>query len=117
MQVLYSVKKSLIILGILPMKEQNLPVKLRKYQSIINWAHIFFIIVWLTCYFSSVLGFLFLRATTFGQYSEGGLFCSVTAVRVALYIIFVVQKSKLASLMDDLEKIIEKRESSINVMK
>lgn len=104
MLILCELKKSLTILGILP-------IKLRQNQSMINWAHIIFIIGLLTCYFSSVLGFLFFRAKTFIQYAECAVFCTVTGMRFAFYIVLVVQKSKLALLMDDLAKIINKRES------
>lgn len=111
MLILRNVKKSLIIVGILPIQEKNLPKNLRKYQTLINWAHIIFMISWLMCYLLSVLGFLFLRAKTFGEYSESALFCVVTIMRFTLYIILVCQKSKLITVMDDLEKFMEKRKS------
>lgn len=114
MSILRNVRKSLIIVGILPIQEKNLPKNLRKYQTLINWVHIIFMISWLMCYLLSVLGFLFLRGKTFGEYSESGLFCVVTIMRFTLYIILVCQKSKLITVMDDLEKIIEKRKSLLS---
>lgn len=76
---------------------------------LINSVHIIFMIGWLICYLLSLLGFLFLRAKTFGEYSESSLFCTVTIMRFTFYIILVCQKSKLTTVMDDLEKIIEER--------
>lgn len=110
MTILLNAKKQLMILGLIPMPDAFYPKKWQNYRSLINATHIFLLICCVLAYLASVLCYLLFEAQTFGEFSESGLFFSVTILRVVVYFIALMKKSDLPALFMDLETIIAKSE-------
>lgn len=108
MATLVSVKRSLTILGVIPVVEQNFPPTLRDHQTFINCAHIVLILISLVTYSSAVLLFLFFEATEFLEFAESGFFSSVTILHVASYVLLMRSRSKLLALIKHSEITVEK---------
>lgn len=69
--------------------------------------HIMFAIITFVTYTASVMSFLMFKAESFTQFSEAGLFCMVGCLHISFYTIAVSKRSKIFSLMESLEKVIE----------
>lgn len=110
MPVFDDMRNYLAILGILPVPERVLPKNLQPYRSTIAWAQTIIIATCLMCYCCSMWWFVYFKAQTVGDYSVGILFCTISAVRLVLYLTMILKKSELPMVMDDLEKIIEASE-------
>lgn len=113
MPIILTPKFHLTILGIFPVPEQQFPEFFRKYHLVFNRVHISFVVMMLMGYVSSVLIFLFQKASTVYEYSEGALFSSVTIFRATLYFLLISKKSNLSSLMDELAEIVDNSKQSV----
>lgn len=107
MKILNLTKWHLKMIGIFPV--QNFPFKLREYQQFINRIHTILILLILISYTSSVECFLWFKAKTFVEYSEGAFYVSVSSLVVALYLALLWKKSELINFIEYLEIVAEQR--------
>lgn len=101
------IRNNLAILGVLAIPIRALPSKLLAHKSIMDGAYTTIIAFWLICYCVSMWCFVSFKAQTIDDYLEGLLFCTISTVRLVLYLTVILNKFDLSLLMDDLEKIIE----------
>ena len=108
MAFLATVKKHFVILGIMPI---IIPLKVRKYQSLINRIHVIFMFIFLVSFANAVQYFAIFEAKTFSDYSKAIFFNSVTSLHLALYAILQWKRTDLLDLIHDLDRASEKSES------
>lgn len=111
--ILASVKRSLTIVGVIPVLGWNFETKLRKHQLLLNIVHISFMLISLTTYTSSVMLFLFFKAESFLEFAEAAFFSSVTFLHVSSYVLLIQSRSKLFDLIKESEKTVLKSESGL----
>lgn len=112
MSILASTRKLLTIVGITPMAIENLPWNLQNKngQMAINTIHVAIIIISFLTYNLSILVFLLFEATNFTQFSEAILFYLVSYLHLSFYSISIWKRSEIISLMNDIERTIQKSE-------
>lgn len=112
MSILASTRKLLTIVGITPMAIENLPWNLQNKngQMAINTIHVAIMIISFVTYNLSILVFLLFEATNFTQFSEAILFYLVSYLHLSFYSISIWKRSEIISLMNDIERIIQKSE-------
>lgn len=108
--VLVSVLKlNFKIFGIIPISEENLPVKLKKYNSVINQVHVAFVFIHLACLNVSVIYFLFFEPEkTFMEENESKIFFLWFILCIVIYMILIWKRSQLFALTTEFEILIEK---------
>lgn len=107
MAFLATVKKHFVILGIMPI---IVPLKVRKYQSLFNRIHVFFMFVFLVSFANAVQYFAIFEANTFSDYSDAIFFNSVTSLHLALYAFLQWKRTDLLNLIHDLDRASEESE-------
>lgn len=94
--------------GVFPIPKENLPSSLRKYQMLLNFLHILFVMICLNVLYVSVLAhFMAFKAKTLIIFFQATFFISVALMRVALYVLILVKRTELSKFMNDLEQMVE----------
>lgn len=102
-------KLFLYIFGIVPISEKWWPNLSRKYKIAMSLFLIIFTSVSLCSYLASLGYFFIIKARSPIIFFLSAFFFTVTLMRVTLFFLILCERSKLSSLMDDLETTIEKR--------
>lgn len=113
MALFSSAKESLTFVGILAVPREKLPKILRKYQSVINCAHVIFVLGSIMIYFCLSLHFLVFKANTVSNYFESGSFCVLNIMRIIVYLNLYLEIKKMSDLWNDLETTVNKRNLNI----
>lgn len=104
---LVSSKNFLMWLGILPVLEEDFPSSLKEYRLKFNFLHISILKIWLICYFFSVLSFLIFVANSFQQYTESGLFFTLSILRITVYFIMVSKRMEISMITEEIENLVD----------
>lgn len=115
MSVLESAKIHFKILGCLPIDQQNWPLRLKKIPC--NQIHIGFTFFILILNLLSTCWFYICEVKTFIDFSEAVFWVSRAILALALYSMFIWQKSDFIKLFNDLEDIVDRSKSQMNLQK
>lgn len=74
-----------------------------------NQIHIALIFIVLISYSMSSLSFLFFNVKTFVEFTESAFWASRSVLSLAVYVAFVWHKRDLAEILDNLNRIVQKR--------
>lgn len=108
MLLLNTAKKCLKILGIIPVPQEYLPSKLRKYKDLINHIHLALVFILQLQYLSSVTYFFLVESKTIDKYRESVVLILCNIFILILCLILIWKRWQLITFMEDLELIIEK---------
>lgn len=117
MPIFSTAKESLTIVGILPVAEHKIPVKLRKYKTAISYVHVFFVLSWIMCYLFAAIHFMLFQANAFSEYFGNGLYCILNVLRIIVYIILLLNITKMSNLWNEVETIIEKGKFELDTLR
>lgn len=111
--ILGSVKRSLTIIGIIPLGWTS-KAQLQRHQRLLNIAHISCMLIsFITCAIS-VFSFLIFEAKKFVEFAEAAFILSVSIFHVASYIVHIQTRSNLFELIKMMEVIIQKSKLNSN---
>lgn len=96
------------VFGIMSIPEQSLPSALREYKTAIRLILLAFTCLNLIIYALALVHFVIFKARNPTILFLCGLFFSTTLMRGTMYILILWNRTKLTTLIDDLEEVIEK---------